>query len=64
MMRNFITGNFIVGLFMGIASLAVFGFLQLPYFYFVGLISGFLSLIPYLGLVLALVVPLPQGWEC
>ena len=30
----------------------------LPYFYFLGVISGFLSLIPYLGVLLAIVPPL------
>ena len=30
----------------------------LPYFYFLGVISGFLSLIPYLGVLLALLPPL------
>ena len=29
----------------------------LPYFYFLGVISGFLSLIPYLGVVLAILPP-------
>lgn len=61
MMRSFITGNFIVGVFMGLCSLAVFGFLKLPYFYFLGFISGFLSLVPYLGVVLALFPPLTAG---
>jgi predicted PurR-regulated permease PerM len=61
MMRSFITGNFIVGVFLGICSLVVFGFLKLPYFYFLGFISGFLSLVPYLGVVLALVPPLTAG---
>lgn len=61
MMRSFITGNFIIGVFIGLCSLAVFGFLKLPYFYFLGFISGFLSLVPYLGVILALVPPLTAG---
>jgi predicted PurR-regulated permease PerM len=61
MMRSFITGNFIVGVFIGICSLVVFGFLKLPYFYFLGFISGFLSLVPYLGVALALIPPLTAG---
>ena len=61
MMRSFISGNFIIGMFMGIASVIVFGLLHLPYFYFLGFISGFLSLVPYLGVVLALVPPLTAG---
>jgi predicted PurR-regulated permease PerM len=61
MMRSFISGNFIIGLFMGIGSLIVFALLKLPYFYFLGFISGFLSLVPYLGVILALVPPLTAG---
>ena len=61
MMRSFISGNFMIGLFMGIGSLIVFGLLKLPYFYFLGFISGFLSLVPYLGVALALVPPLTAG---
>ncbi len=61
MMRSFIAGNFIIGLFMSAVSIAVFGFLGLPYFYFLGLLSGFLSLMPYLGIILAAVPPLAAG---
>lgn len=57
MIRSFILGNFIIGLFLSAGSIVVFGFLHLPYFYFLGVISGFLSLIPYLGLILAVVPP-------
>src|SRR5262249_49607306 len=34
MMRSFIDGNLLIGLFMSIVSLVVFGALGLPYFYF------------------------------
>lgn len=61
MIRSFIAGNFAIGIFMAICSLVVFGFLKLPYFYFLGFISGFLSLIPYLGVILALAVPVTAG---
>lgn len=61
MMRGFIVGNFAIGIFMSITSIIVFAFLHLPYFYFLGLISGFLSLIPYLGIVLALLPPIASG---
>ncbi len=61
MMRSFIAGNFIIGIFMGICSMVVFGLLGLQYFYFIGFISGFLSLIPYLGVLVALVPPLAAG---
>jgi len=58
MMRSFVVGNVLVGLFMAVVSTIVFALLRLPFFYFVGPISGFLSLVPYLGFVLALIPPL------
>ena len=58
MIRSFILGNFIIGVFLSIGSIALFGLIGLPYFYFLGAISGFLSLIPYLGVLLAILPPL------
>ena len=58
MIRSFIVGNFIIGVFISACSIAMFGAIGLPYFYFLGVISGFLSLIPYLGVLLALMPPL------
>jgi len=61
MIRSFIVGNLVIGLFMSVMSLVVFGIVGLPYFYFLGFISGFLSLVPYLGVPLAMVPPLVAG---
>jgi predicted PurR-regulated permease PerM len=61
MIRSFMVGNLLIGLFMAGVSVAVFGALHLPFFFIVGVISGFFSLVPYLGLVLALVPPLVVG---
>lgn len=61
MMRSFITGNLMAGLVLSICSTVVFAFLHLPYFYFVGTISGFLSLVPYFGMLLAVIAPLVVG---
>ena len=58
MIRTFMVGNFLIGLFIGAAGTVIFGLLHLPFFYFVGFVSGFLSLAPYLGIVLALVPPI------
>jgi len=58
MIRSFIVGNFIIGVFISACSIAVFGAIGLPYFYFLGAISGFLSLIPYLGVLFAVLPPL------
>ena len=46
---------------MSVVSSVVFRLLHLPYFYFVGFISGFISLIPYLGPVVAILPPLAAG---
>ncbi|MBV8050690.1 MAG: AI-2E family transporter [Acidobacteriaceae bacterium] len=61
MIRGFILGNLMVGLFISAASTAAFGFLGVPYFYFVGFISGYLSLVPYLGVMLAVLPPVMSG---
>jgi predicted PurR-regulated permease PerM len=61
MIRSFMVGNLLIGLFMAGVSIAVFGAFHLPFFLVVGAISGFLSLVPYLGLVLALCPPLMVG---
>lgn len=61
MMKSFIAGNFMIGLFMGICSVVIFGFLGVPYFYFIGFISGFLSLLPYLGIAVAVLPPIAAG---
>ncbi len=58
MIRSFIVGNVVIGFFLSAVSVIVFGLLGMPYFYFIGVISGFLSVIPYLGVVLAMVPPL------
>ena len=58
MIRSFLVSNLLMGLFMGVASTVAFGILHLPYFYFLGFISGFVSLIPYLGPVAAVIPPL------
>jgi predicted PurR-regulated permease PerM len=58
MVRSFILGNLIIALAIGAISTAVFGILGVPFFYFIGLASGFLSLVPYLGLILAILPPL------
>jgi predicted PurR-regulated permease PerM len=61
MIRSFIAGNFLVGLITAVVSMLVFWRLGIPYFYFLGVISGFASLIPYLGIFLALLPPLAAG---
>jgi predicted PurR-regulated permease PerM len=63
MIRSFMVGNLLIGLFLGVASTIIFGVLHLPFFYFIGFISGYLSLIPYMGVLLAMLPPLFVGIE-
>ncbi len=61
MIRSFIIGNLVVGLVNSTVSAIVFWQLGISYWYFIGIISGFVSVIPYLGIVLAVVPPLASG---
>lgn len=58
MVRSFILGNLFIALLVGAVSTVVFGFLRIPFFYFVGFAAGFLTLVPYLGVILAVLPPL------
>jgi predicted PurR-regulated permease PerM len=58
MIRSFMVGNMLIGLFIGAASTLVFWALHVPFFYFVGVVSGFLSLVPYMGVLLAVTPPI------
>jgi predicted PurR-regulated permease PerM len=59
--RRFVLGNLLSAFIIGGISTLVFGVVGVPFFYFVGFISGALSLIPYLGMVLAPLPPLVVG---
>jgi len=61
MVRSFIVGNLVVGLLNAAASTLIFGYVHLPYFYFLGVISAFIGLVPYLGLFFALLAPFAAG---
>ena len=61
MIRSFMVGNLLIGLAIGAVSTIVFGIVGVPFFYFVGFISGFLSIVPYMGVLLALVPPFFVG---
>ena len=58
MVRAFVVGNFLLGLLLAVVSSTVFWMIRLPYPLLVGPLSGFLSLVPYIGLPLALIPPL------
>ena len=61
MMRSFIAGNILIGAILSVLSMIVFALLKLQYWYFLGIISGYLSVVPYLGVVLAMMPPLVAG---
>jgi predicted PurR-regulated permease PerM len=61
MIRTFVTANLLIGLFMVLVSVAIFAAYGLPFFFVIGSLSGFLSLVPYLGLFLALIPLLTVG---
>jgi predicted PurR-regulated permease PerM len=61
MIRGFIIGNVVVGVINSVIGSLVFWQLGISYPYFIGIISGFASLIPYLGLVLGIIPPLAGG---
>ncbi|HUO28420.1 MAG TPA: AI-2E family transporter [Bryobacteraceae bacterium] len=58
MVRAFVVGNSVLGLLLAASSSLAFWILHLPYALLVGPLSGFLSLVPYVGLPLAALPPL------
>jgi predicted PurR-regulated permease PerM len=58
MARAYVFGNFLLGLLLTAASCIAFWSWHIPYWMLVGPLSGFLSLIPYIGLPLAMLPPL------
>jgi predicted PurR-regulated permease PerM len=61
MLQRFIAGNAIVAGILSISTAVVFLLVGLPYWLVLGIASGIVSTIPYLGLVLALLPPLIVG---
>jgi len=55
MVRAFVVGNSLLGLLLAAITTLVFWLFQLPYPFLLGPLSGILSLVPYIGLPLALV---------
>ena len=58
MVRAFVVGNFLLGVLLAVASTAFFWAFPLPYPMLIGPLSGFLSLVPSVGVPLALAPPL------
>jgi predicted PurR-regulated permease PerM len=57
MVRGFVVGNFLLGVLLAVMSSLAFLMLHLPYPWLAGPVSGFLSLVPYVGMPLALLPP-------
>jgi predicted PurR-regulated permease PerM len=58
MVRAYVVGNFLLGVLLSVASGILFASVNLPYWPVVGPLSGFLSLVPYIGMPLALIPPM------
>ena len=58
MVRGYVVGNFVLGCMLAGLSSTAFWMMQLEYPLLAGPVSGFLSLVPYIGFPLALVPPL------
>jgi predicted PurR-regulated permease PerM len=56
--RAYVLGNFILGLVIGLLSSIFFAIIGLPYPLLIGPLSGFLSLVPYVGIPLAIGPPM------
>jgi predicted PurR-regulated permease PerM len=61
MVRAYVIGNFILGLLLATISSAFFFAIRLPYWPLIGPLSGFLSLVPYVGLPMAMIPALAAG---
>jgi len=59
--RAYVIGNFMLGVLLSVVSCIAFFLMGLPYWLIAGILSGFLSLLPYVGLPLALLPPLLDG---
>lgn len=61
MIQRFITGNIIVAGILCVATSFVFLMVGLPYWIVLGILSGTISTIPYLGLILGILPPVIVG---
>jgi len=56
--RAFVVGNFLIGVLTSLFSAIAFQLMHIPYPFLAGGISGFLSIVPYVGVPLALLPPM------
>jgi AI-2 transport protein TqsA len=61
MVRSYLLANVLIGLLNTLLCTIIFLFLGIKYFYFLGALSGFIGLIPYVGIFGSLLPPLAAG---
>lgn len=61
MARGYVIGNFVLGLMLSVVTCAFFFAIRLPYWPIVGPLSSFMSLVPYVGMPLAVAPALISG---
>ena len=59
--RAYVLGNFLLGLVLSVVGAGFFVTIRMPYWLLVGVLSGFLSLVPYVGLPLAIIPAFAAG---
>jgi AI-2 transport protein TqsA len=61
MIRTYIVANVLIGLLNALLCTLIFWILGIKYFYFIGALSGFIGLVPYIGVFVSLFPPLAAG---
>jgi len=61
MVRAYVIGNFILGVLLAVVTCSFFFAIRLPYWSLAGILSGFLSLVPYVGMPLAILPAVVAG---
>jgi predicted PurR-regulated permease PerM len=61
MIRTYIVANVLIGLLNTVLCTLIFWLLGIKYFYFIGALSGFIGLVPYLGAFVSILPPLAAG---
>ena len=61
MIRTYIVANVLIGLLNTVLCTLIFWLLGIKYFYFIGALSGFINLVPYLGVFVSILPPLAAG---
>jgi len=59
--RAYVIGNFVLGVMLSTVISAFFFAIRMPYWLLVGILSGFLNLVPYVGLPLAILPAIAAG---